>query len=80
MTAGPEDYHSGYNPPPSLQKIEANCLVYEIPVNLIYNFSARKKHNWFVAGGLSSYLMKEETYDYHYKNPWGQVHVYTSVL
>ena len=76
--AGPEDYHSDYNPPPSLQKIEANCLVYEIPVNLIYSFSARKKHNWFVAGGLSSYLMKEETYDYVYKNPWGPPQIYTT--
>ena len=77
-TADPEDYHSYYNPPPSLQKIDANCLVYEIPVNLTYSFSARKKHNWFVAGGLSSYLMKEETYDYVYKNPWGppQIHTY----
>ncbi|HZI54780.1 MAG TPA: hypothetical protein VFD56_13785, partial [Chitinophagaceae bacterium] len=78
-TAGPEDYHSSYNPPPSLQKIEANCLVYEIPVNLIYSFSARKKHNWFVAGGLSSYLMKEETYDYQYKDSWGNIRYYTSV-
>jgi len=78
-TADPEDYHSGYNPPPSLQKIEGNCLVHEIPVNLIYNFSTRKKHNWFIAGGLSSYLMKEETYDYIYKDPGGQLRYYTAV-
>ena len=78
-TADPEDYHSGYNPPPSLQKIEANCLVHEIPVSLVYNFSSRKKHNWFVAGGLSSYLMKEETYEYAYKDPGGQMQYYTAV-
>ena len=75
-TADPSDYHYDYNPPPNLQKIDANCLVYEIPVNLIYNFSAAKKHNWFIAGGLSSYLMKKETYDYLYKTPLGQMQYY----
>ena len=75
-TADSTEYHSNYYPP-KLQRIEANCLVYEIPVNLIYNFSALKKHNWFIAGGLSSYLMKKETYDYYYKNSWGQAQFYS---
>lgn len=75
-TADPEDYQSSYQIP-NLQKIEANCKVYEIPLNIIYNFHTTKNHNWFVAGGLSSYLMKKETYDYHYKNAWGQMQVYS---
>jgi opacity protein-like surface antigen len=73
------DYH-----PPSnfwtyysnLQKIDANCLVYEIPLSVVYNFASAKKHNWFVSGGLSTYLMKKEKYEYNYKNPWGQPQVY----
>jgi hypothetical protein len=77
-TADSTEYHSRYYPP-KLQRIEANCLVYEIPVSLIYNFSGRKKHNWFVAGGLSSYLMKKETYDYYYKNAWGQMQNYSHI-
>ena len=77
-TADPYDYHSNYVPPPTLQKIEANCLVYEIPLNVLYSFPKLKKHNWFVGGGLSSYLMKEETYDYVHKYSSGQVH-YTTV-
>ncbi len=77
-TADPDDYQSNYNPPPTLQKIEANCLVYEIPLDVLYSFPKVKKHNWFVAGGLSSYLMKEETYDYVHKYPSGQVH-YTTI-
>jgi len=77
-TAGPNDYHSNYNPPASLQKIEANCLVYEIPLNVLYSFPKLKKHNWFVGGGLSSYLMKEETYEYIHKDPWGQPRYYTA--
>jgi hypothetical protein len=75
-SADSTEYHSAYYPP-KLERIDANCLVYEIPVNLIYSFSAIKKHNWFVAGGLSSYLMKKETYDYFYKNAWGQPQFYS---
>jgi hypothetical protein len=70
---------SDYNPPkgfwdyyPNLQKIDANCLVYEIPLNVVYSFKPANKHQWFVSGGLSSYLMKEETYEYYYKDPSGQ--------
>jgi len=75
-TADSNDYHSSYVPP-KLQKVNANCIVYEIPLNLIYSFPATKKHNWFVASGLSSYLMKKETYDYYYTNAWGQTQIYT---
>ena len=70
---------SNYNAPYTinkLQKVDANCLVYEIPVTLVYNFPTVKKHNWFISGGLSSYLMKKETYGYHYENSWGQPQYY----
>ncbi len=74
---------SDYNPPANfwnyysnLQKIDANCFVYEIPLTLVYHFTASKKHNWFFSGGLSSYLMKKETYSYSYKNAWGQPQSY----
>lgn len=73
------DYHppgNFWNYYSNLQKIDANCLVYEIPVSVVYNFAPGKKHNWFVSGGLSSYLMKKEAYDYYYKNSWGQPQLY----
>lgn len=54
-----------------LQSIDANCNVYEIPVTLSYNFSNQKNHTWFVSAGLSSYLMKKESYKYYYKYPSG---------
>lgn len=69
-TAEPGDY----NPPsrfyyyyPNLEKIEANCRIYEIPVSLSYHFGHTKKQNWFASSGISSYLMKRETYNYFYK-------------
>jgi hypothetical protein len=74
-TAGPNDY----NPPgwwwlfyPSLEKVDADCKVYEIPLLLSYNFSTNKKRNWFGTLGLSSYIMKKEDYKYYYKTGTGQ--------
>jgi hypothetical protein len=57
-----------------LESVEANCKVYEIPVKLAYSFGKIKNHSWFVSTGLSSYLMKKESYDYYYKTPSGQVY------
>ena len=73
--ANPGDYH-----PPvvfwtyytDLKRIEADCKVYEIPVMVSYGFIPHNKHNWFISGGVSSYLMKTEKYNYEYKNLSGQ--------
>jgi hypothetical protein len=61
---------------PNLKKIDANCNVYEIPLNVYYNFKTVKNHNWFAGTGISSYLMKKETYDYIYLTPSGQTYNY----
>ena len=73
--ANPGDYH-----PPvvfwtyytDLKSIDADCKVYEIPVMVSYGFIPHNKHNWFLSGGVSSYLMKTEKYNYEYKNLFGQ--------
>ncbi|MBL7725467.1 MAG: hypothetical protein JNK27_15065 [Chitinophagaceae bacterium] len=70
-TASPEAYHPPdifYTFYPYLEKVEADCKVYEIPLTISYNFGITGKQNWFVSAGLSSYLMKRETYNYFYKN------------
>lgn len=70
-TASPEAYHPPdifYTYYPYLEKVEADCKVYEIPLTVSYNFGITGKQNWFVSAGLSSYLMKKETYNYYYKN------------
>lgn len=54
-----------------LNNIGANCKVYEIPFTLLYSFSKTKNHQWFASAGLSSYLMKKESYNYNYKYPSG---------
>lgn len=76
-TATPAQYKfSGYANP-ALVKIDADCNIYEIPLTVYYNFKQVKNHNWFTGMGLSSYLMKKETYDYQYKTPTGQFWNYT---
>lgn len=46
--------------------VDGYCNMFEIPLNVKYDFSTRKKHTWFAAAGLSSYLMNKEYYNYEY--------------
>lgn len=75
-SVGPDDYKAttGTGNYYYLENIDANCLVYSIPLNINYNFKKVKNHNWFLSTGLSSYLMKRETYEYYYKYPSGQAY------
>jgi hypothetical protein len=63
-----------------LYNIAANCKVYEIPLTIAYNFSQAKKHSLFASVGLSSLIMKKETYDYEYKYNGGQPWSYTKTI
>lgn len=77
-TADPEDYDPPYNVSqyyPNLKSIEANCKVYEIPVSVDYTISSNKRANWFVSGGVSSLIMKEEKYDYYFKPNYSPTYV-----
>ncbi|MEI9808879.1 MAG: hypothetical protein WDO16_14000 [Bacteroidota bacterium] len=69
--AKPADYKPSVAPinPAYLQSISADCKVYEIPLNLSYHFGRSAKHSAFASAGLSSFLMKKETYDYLYEYP-----------
>jgi hypothetical protein len=46
--------------------VNGYCRMYEIPLNIKYDFSNHKKHTWFATAGLSSYLMDKEMYNYSY--------------
>ena len=83
-SADPEDY----DPPanfwvyyPNLKNIDANCKVYDIPITVDYKISDKKKESWFVSAGLSSLLMKEETYEYYFKPNYSPTYVtYTRTI
>lgn len=50
-----------------LLSVNGYCRMYEIPLNVKYDFASRKRHTWFASAGLSSYLMNKEYYNYSYK-------------
>ncbi|TAL44195.1 MAG: hypothetical protein EPN92_09125, partial [Chitinophagaceae bacterium] len=80
-STGPENY----KPPsnfwsyyPNLKQIDADCDVYEVPLNIDYNFSVGQKQSWFASAGLSSVFMKKEKYNYLFKPAYSSQYVYYS--
>jgi hypothetical protein len=72
-TANPGDY----DPPqdfwalyPELKKIDADCRVYEIPFLVDYNFIAKPGHSFFASAGVTTIVMRKETYSYLFKPPY----------
>jgi cytoskeletal protein RodZ len=68
--AGPKDYNvkaGSYLSTVKIIKVDANCLVYEVPVTLQYNWLIKPKANYYAAIGLSSYIMKKEKYNYTFE-------------
>jgi Outer membrane protein beta-barrel domain len=68
--AGPEDYNvkaGSYWSTVPITKVEAACLIYEVPIAAQYHFLQKKSFNAYVGTGLSSYIMKTEDYTYFYK-------------
>ena len=39
--------------------------MWEIPLNIRYNFSKSERMKWFATAGLSTYLMSREYYDFN---------------
>ncbi|SFB81442.1 hypothetical protein SAMN05421747_101280 [Parapedobacter composti] len=46
-------------------RIDADCRVLDIPLTIHYKLWQDGQSSWFAAGGLSSYIMLRETYDFH---------------
>jgi hypothetical protein len=67
--AGPGDYNAkagSYWNMVQIVKVNAACLVYDIPVTVRYNFLQKAGVTYFATTGLSSYIMKKEDYNYYY--------------
>ncbi len=67
--AGPADYNikaGSYWSTVPITKVEAACLVYEIPIAIQYYFLQKKAFNVYAGTGISSYIMKTEDYNYFY--------------
>jgi hypothetical protein len=73
--AGPDDYNpkaGTYLSTVKIIKVDANCMVYEVPVTLQYNWLIKPKTNYFAALGVSSYIMKKEKYNYTFERNYTQ--------
>jgi hypothetical protein len=51
----------------TISTVEGNCSMWEIPVNVRYDFSYNNKRRWFASTGLSTYLMDKEDYEVYYR-------------
>ena len=47
-----------------ITQLDGVCKMIEVPVTVRYNFRSSVKTNLSVSGGVSSYIMKSESYDY----------------
>lgn len=57
----------GYLEGVNLITAQGNCHMWEIPLNLSYDFATHKRYNWFVTAGVSSYIMDREFYNFKYE-------------
>jgi len=73
--AGPGDYNpkaGSYWAMVEIKKVDANCLVYEIPLAFRYNVFQRKNTTLYATAGVSSFIMKKEDYKYSYISNYQQ--------
>ena len=49
--------------------VNGNCTMWEVPLSVRYNFKSSASSTWFATGGVSSYIMKGENYNYVYYYP-----------
>ncbi|WP_336515601.1 hypothetical protein [Pollutibacter soli] len=59
--------YNPYDPWVKITKVQAECLMWDIPINVRYNWYWRPKQRAFVSTGMSSYFMKQEDLHYWYK-------------
>jgi len=59
--------YGGYN----ADWVDGDCRMWDIPVNVYYNFSSQKPFSFYASLGFSSYLMNEENYVYYVETPYG---------
>ena len=51
----------------TLNSVDGTCYMWEIPLNIRYNFNPAGKTRWFAVAGFSTYLMSSEKYSYAYE-------------
>lgn len=56
-----------YLPPNSrITEVTGTCTMLEIPLSVRYDLATKPNASWFATGGITSYIMKKEDYDFVY--------------
>lgn len=74
--AGPGDYNAktgSYWNMVQIVKVDASCLVYDIPLTVRYNLLQKPSTIFYTTAGISSFIMKREDYNYYY-NRYNTLH------
>jgi len=58
--------YSGWITPESAK---GECKLIDIPFSLRYDILQRERNRWFLTGGLTTYIMLNEKYEFQYNNP-----------
>jgi hypothetical protein len=64
-----EYYKKDGAPLPPTTTLNGSCSMFEIPVDIRFDFATKKNHGFFAKTGLSSYLMTSENYTFNYNYP-----------
>jgi Outer membrane protein beta-barrel domain len=58
----------------NILNVNGSCNMFEIPLNIRYDFATTISHGFFVKAGFSSYLMKKENYSMSLEHPGYPIH------
>ena len=58
--------YNSYDPNIKVNKVQAECYMWEIPLNIRYNFLVTRSQKAFITAGISSYFMEKEDLHYWY--------------
>ncbi len=65
--AGSYEWPAGWYQKQMPVSVDGTCQVFELPLNVRYDFSQQSRSKWFASTGVSSYKMQDEKYVYHYQ-------------
>jgi hypothetical protein len=66
----------------TILNVTGSCFMFELPINIKYNWTSTTNSNWFSTFGVSSYFMKKENYNCSLESPgwipWSQPESYSN--
>ncbi|HYF69593.1 MAG TPA: outer membrane beta-barrel protein [Ohtaekwangia sp.] len=61
-------------------RTDGDCRILDIPLNITYTFNTGKTMQFYASAGISSYIMNEENYVFHYDGSYGEPYTYSTTI